>query len=155
VYLFFKNGAPKRELKVDASCLCVKTRVPRLTKSLHSFLWRTYTLFGGFYTEYFLYKDNKLLSRAEVVSKIPVLPFMSADGVHIGPCVTEADERGKEYYPYLLNIIQMQYKNKVCYMIVEEHNSASIRGVQKAGFRCYARGRKTKTRRYIIENTEC
>lgn len=52
-------------------------------------------------------------------------------GIHIGPCETIESERGKGFYPY-----------RVFYMIVDEKNISSIKGVEKVGFIPFGKGLK-------------
>lgn len=63
-------------LKYPEERLYIKTVKPRLFNSLHTFLWSIETLWGGTYVESQLWRDNKLVSKAEVVSRIPQFPFM-------------------------------------------------------------------------------
>ena len=76
--------------------------------------------------------------------------FLPSDGVHLCYCETASDERGKGYYPMLLRHIRARYPRKDLQMIVYEDNTASIKGIEKAGFIRYAEGRKTSDGRFVI-----
>ena len=76
---------------------------------------------------------------------------MPKKGLHVGPCVTKKDERERGYYPYLLSMIVEDNPHKKCYMIVSPKNIPSIRGVEKAGFRSFATGYRTRLGRYNIK----
>ena len=137
-------------LKFAGESLYIKKMKPKFYTSLHSFLWSVETLIGGKYLEYQLWRDDKLVCKAEVVSWIPQFPFMPRDGLHVGPCVTMKKERGRGYYPYLLSEIVADNATKKCYMIVSPNNVSSTRGVEKAGFRPFATGFRTCMGRYVI-----
>ena len=56
----------------------------------------------------------------------------------IGPCVTAASHRGRGIYPAMIRAVCAQrYRQgqRRAYMVVNVHNSPSIRGIEKAGFR--------------------
>ncbi len=137
-------------LKYPEEKLHIKTVKPRLFNSLRTFLWSIETLFGGKYLEYQLWREDKLVSKADVVTWIPQFQFMPKTGLHVGPCVTMKDERGRGYYPYLLSKIVEDNPQKRCYMIVGPKNAPSTRGVEKAGFRPFAAGYRTRWGRYVI-----
>ena len=137
-------------LKYPEESLHIKTVAPRLFNSLHTFLWSVETLLGGKYVEYQLWRGDKIVSKAEVVSWIPQFPFMPKKGLHVGPCVTMKDERGRGYYPYLLSKIVEDNSSWECYMIVSPKNIPSTRGVEKVGFRPFATGYRTLLGRYVI-----
>ncbi len=113
-------------------------------------LWNLFSFVNGKYNEYQLYRDDKLVSTAEVVTWLLIFPFMPRKGIHIAPCRTMPEERGKGYYSYLLRLIVEGNPEGDFYMIVNESNTASIRGVEKAGFFRFAVGKKTRFGRYVI-----
>ena len=137
-------------LKSPDESLCIKKMKPKFFDSLHSFLWSVETLIGGTYLEYQLWRGDKLVCKAEVVSWIPQFPFMPKNGLHVGPCFTMKEERGRGYYPYLLSEIVADNATKDCYMIVSPKNVSSTRGVEKAGFKPFATGFRTRFGRYVI-----
>ena len=147
-FIYFKWHKGALLYEKDAS-LDVKVVKPHLFRDLHSFIWRFFTLFSGLYDEYQLYRGDKLASKAEVVSWLPIFSFMPFNGIHIGPCRTEEEERGKGYYPYLLSRIIESIPSKDFYMIIADNNLSSIRGVEKIGFKKYSKGRKTIMGRYV------
>lgn len=154
--VFYKYDKAEKDslLKNVNEKLMVNKVKPSWFASLHSFIWSIETLICGDYVEYQLWRDDKLVSKAEVVSWIPQFPFMPKNGLHVGPCFTIKDERGRGYYPYLLNRIVLDNPSKECYMIVSPKNIPSTKGVLKAGFRPFAKGCKTRLGRYII-NDNC
>lgn len=149
---YIHNETPDTPLLkiVDENLFVKKVKQP-LFKSKRTFLWSIGTLFGGTYWEYQLWRKDKLVCTADVVSWLPQFPFMPKKGLQIGPCVTKKDERGRGYYPHLLYRIVLDNPNKECYMIVSPKNIASTKGVIKAGFRPFAKGYKTRFGRYVIK----
>ncbi len=122
--------------------------------ALHTLLWRISTrLNGGEYWFYKLVKDNQTVSYAEVCTGHWLFPFIgySRRKYHIGPCFTIPEARGNGYYPMLLNeIINDLGNDKEYFMIVDDTNIASLRGVAKAGFTLIGKGRKNKVGQYVI-----
>lgn len=56
-------------------------------------------------------KDDKVVSRSLVMSKIPIYRFLPRKGIHLGLCYTIPEERGKGYYPLMLKYIQADLKD--------------------------------------------
>lgn len=124
--------------------------VRQFTKSTHSFIWKILSIVfaGKAKGEYCIYQlinqEGEVVSKAELVSWIPIFRFMPKRAYHIGPCSTIPKERGKGFYPYLLNCIIANNPTAEYYMIVSESNLSSIKGVRKAGFVEIGRGYKDK-----------
>lgn len=93
---------------------------------------------------------DQVVTTAEVCRKFWKFPFMTAKSFHIGPCMTKPSCRGRGYYPYLLQQIIKDYPRNDFFMIVDEKNEASIRGVTKAGLQPFAKGIKNKFGQYVI-----
>ena len=91
-----------------------------------------------------------MVSKEEVVTKIPNLRFVQKNGLHLGPGWTPKDERGKGYHRYLQAYVLACYPGRDIYTGVNDDNVASIRCVEKNGFQLFAKGRKTKLGFYII-----
>lgn len=94
---------------------------------------------------------SKVVARAQVMPKIFIFGFMKKNGIHIGPCSTEEQYRGRGFYPTLLTEIILKYKNKDCYIFCDDENKSSIRGIEKVGFKPFAIGSKNKIGIYVIE----
>ena len=120
---------------------------PQVT-NLHRLLW-TILSFGR-YRRYSLLVDGEEVSTAEVMPYMPIFRFMKPGGIHIGPCVTKKQHRGHGYYPLLISQIACEYQDRQSYIFCHETNSASIRGIEKAGGQLFARGRKTRMGFYVI-----
>lgn len=155
MYNYYKHIAYTKTplLKYPYECVRVEERTPCLWKSRHAFMWRVCAgIMHLPYKEYCLLANNIVVAKAEVTGKLPIFPFMPKHGIHIGPCVTMPAYRGRGYYPYLLDYIVRLYGQENCYIMVEETNTASIRGVEKVGFNRFATGKKDIAGRYVIVN---
>ena len=109
--------------------------------------------FSRVYREMQIVKNGTSRSKAVLVSKVPIYEFMPEDGIHICFFRTNPEDRGHGYYPQLLRYILSKYPDKDFYMIVDEVNIPSIKGIEKAGFVKYAEGDKVgktfKISRYV------
>lgn len=101
--------------------------------------------------EYDLIIDNKIVSKAVLISKVPIYKFLPNNGIHLCYCETLQAFRGKGYYPLLLKYIQNDNIDEDLYMVVDENNVSSIKGIEKAGFIKYAQGRKINNRYFVID----
>ena len=98
--------------------------------------------FNRFFSEIHIMRGSHSCTKAVLVSKVPIYEFMPDHGIHVCFCRTALEDRGKGYYPTLLKFILEKYPQKDFYMIVEDTNIASIRGIEKVGFTRYAIGEK-------------
>lgn len=83
--------------------------------------------------------NGELVHTSYVIPKCYKFPFMSKWDYEIGPCFTYPKFRGKGIYPQILKYIcsSIGTEKSVFYMIVDETNLPSIKGIEKAGFqRC-------------------
>lgn len=109
-------------------------------------------LYRGFkrvFIEYDIIIENRIVSKAVLISKVPIYKFLPSKGIHLCYCETLPEFRGKGYYPLLLNYIQNDFKERELYMIVEHDNYASIKGIEKAGFIKYAEGEKLRNGTFV------
>ena len=123
--------------------------------SLHAFLWTLLTFsplpFSKSLYDYSIVEDGKIICSARVAHKNFFFPFMPSKGLHIGPCLTVPECRGKGLYPYILTKIISDFYNSNFYMIVDTSNQSSIKGLSKVGFKIFAKGHKTIFNRYVID----
>lgn len=120
-------------------------------KKFYYFMVMTF-LCRGFrrvFKEYDVVINNKIVSKAVLISKVPIYKFLPRKGIHVCYCETIPEERGKGYYPLLLSYIQNDMPEKNLYMIVEETNTASIKGIEKSGFKRYANGQKLSNGQFV------
>ena len=158
MYIYFRNiweqsvdnKLIKEELLIKKK-LCPIGKNKSLKENIVIIYWHIASFFcGDFFYEYQLIVDDKVVSYARVVPKILIFSFIPKGGYHIGPCLTLEEYRGNGFYPLLLSYIIKKNVDKDFYMIVDENNIASIKGVKKAGFEEFARGKKNKFGRYVI-----
>ena len=113
-------------------------------------------LFRGFkriFREYNIVINDRVVSKAVLISKVPIYKFLPSNGIHICFCETIPEARGKGYYPLLLSYILNDMPDKEFYMIVDEKNIPSIKGIEKAGFVKYGAGEKRKDGTFILKET--
>lgn len=99
---------------------------------LYNIYWWLITL--GSYRIWCALDGNKVIHYSYVVPKCYKFPFLDSNSVEIGPCMTDKDYRGKGIYPSVLNNIVSDTIGKK-YIIINDSNASSIRGVIKAGFK--------------------
>lgn len=80
--------------------------------------------------------DDRIVHTSFLIPGCFKFPFMRKTDFEIGPCVTNAEYRGKGIYPFVLHYITNTFaaKNSNFYMIVNEDNCSSRKGCEKAGF---------------------
>ena len=124
--------------------------------------WNTKTVIGRLMFQmiskgkakiYYVHDGNDLKHRSYVIPKCSKFPFLGASDYEIGPCYTEPKYRGRGIYPTMLKWICESVGNQdtTFYMIVDENNVSSIKGIEKAGFVKCGTVEVTKyTRRYRL-----
>ena len=103
---------------------------------------------------YYVEQDGKIAHTTYLIPRCYKFPFMSKGDYEIGPCLTYPDFRGKGIYPEVLKHIYANVgsESTLFYMIVDENNSPSIRGIEKAGFERCGTVKVTKLiKRYLKE----
>ena len=105
--------------------------------------------FKGLFTEYQIYKDDKILSKVVAMSYVPIYKFMPKNGIHVGFARTTPEYRGKGYYTLLLKYILEDLSGRDLYIFTEHCNIASQKGIKKAGFTFLKKC--LKVGRYFIE----
>jgi predicted GNAT family acetyltransferase len=64
------------------------------------------------------------------------MPWVAEDALEIGAVYTLPNYRGKGLYPFSLETL-VKNNDKTFFMIVESENIASIKGIEKAGFKYF------------------
>lgn len=151
-YKFYRLLASVRAQKIQLSeGHEVKIFSPGLTKlSLHSrnkpiyFFWYFLTL--GRYKIYYVFDGNdNIVHYSNVMPKIYKYDFMPRrKSIHIGPCWTSKDSRGKGIYPAVLSKICQDYCDYNRYIFTHKNNIASCKGIEKVKFEHFANGYKSK-----------
>jgi predicted GNAT family acetyltransferase len=121
--------------------------------SIHNILWTFFSI--GRFKEYRILYNSKIIAYAQIMPKIFIFAFMTKEGLHIGPCWTHPDFRGQGLFPYLLQKICKDYKDKAegFYIFTTHDNTSSQRGIKKAGGEMFASGYKTRFGIYKVINT--
>jgi RimJ/RimL family protein N-acetyltransferase len=81
---------------------------------------------------------------SHVIGKGWRFPFMRANDIEIGPCWTAYEYRRQGIYSTVIQRILFDFKNHHAWMFTQETNIASIRGIEKVGFKFSGKGRRTK-----------
>ena len=103
---------------------------------------------------FFVADGGNLMHTSYVVPRCVKFPFMGNGDYEIGPCFTYPQYRGKGIYPSVLKAICncVGDENTTFYMIVDENNIASIKGIEKAGFqKCGIVEVAKFTKRYLLK----
>ena len=135
VYLYYAKAKTeheeiKPEYIVKDVSVCKKNSV---YLNRIDYVWHLITL-GKYKKIVVLNKDNRVVHTSCVVGKCFKFPFLSKSSAEIGPCATHSDFRGMGIYPMVLNYIRSIGEYTDYYMLVRSDNTASIRGIEKAGF---------------------
>jgi len=71
---------------------------------------------------------------------------MKKNDFEVGPCWTDEKYRGKGIYKYVIQLAVEKFSkdNASFYMIVDEKNISSIRGIEKSGFVKIGKVKKSK-----------
>lgn len=162
MYLYkFDFTAKHNEMHFDCEGLDLKVLTPSLRTFLKikgenlnlkticvRFLFQLMTL--GKTKIYYVRVRGELVHTSYVVPACVKFPFMDKQSLEIGPCYTYPEFRGKGIYPrVLIEICKKHMDASAIYMIVDETNLSSIRGIEKAGFvKCGAVYRSRFTKRY-------
>jgi hypothetical protein len=85
------------------------------------------------------------LNKAKENEKPPLLT--ECEVFSVDDCYTLRSERGKGYYPILINYIA-QSVNNIVLIYTNDWNIASQKGIAKAGFEPIAKRIKSKSREY-------
>ncbi len=90
-----------------------------------------YLITQGKYRVWCAYDANLVIHTSYVIPKCSKFPFLKDNQYEIGPCHTQKQYRGKGIYPAVLYKIAIKYPS---FMIIDDVNLPSIKGVIKAGF---------------------
>ena len=91
---------------------------------------------GSFRIYYVTDEGGKPIHTSYVMGPTAKFPFMEKGDIHIGPCRTDPDHRGKGIYRKVLRAIHADHCHdgySGAYMIVLEENLPSIKGIEAAG----------------------
>ena len=88
--------------------------------------------------KYFIKIENEILHVSYLFKNIFLLKLLDKKGPVIGDCRTAKKHRGKSLYPYTINriakkVLESNYKE--VFIIVNQDNKNSIKGIEKAHFK--------------------
>lgn len=140
-----------KAISKDLMIQCVNITAP-LAGKFRSLYWNVITL-GKCKAYVVKDKQGALVHVSYVIPKCFKFPFMRRGDIEIDPCHTVSNYRGQGIYPYILSrILQEELKqNAAAYMIVDNHNYSSIKGVLKAGFKKINSLKKSKAGIYVVK----
>ncbi len=104
---------------------------------------------------YAVSEKGEVMHSSYVVPRCFKFPFLKKGDYIIGPCFTQPEFRGQGIYPKVLSKILAQMGNEqtVFYMSVDENNTPSVRGIEKAGFkRCGSVEKSRILKRYRLSD---
>lgn len=96
------------------------------------------------YAIYYVRHQGEVVHVSHVLGRSYKFPFMKKQDLHIGPCWTADQFRGHGIYPAVLSRIALDHPGTRLWMLTDEANAASRRGIEKAGFRAVGSGVKEK-----------
>lgn len=151
-YFYYKLSALQKSAVISLTLgYKIKIHHPKIGKlNLHThfktiyLFWYLFTF--GRYSIYYVYdEDECIVHFSHVMPRIFKYAFMSRRNcIHIGPCWTNENHRGKGIYPAVLSKICNDNIQKDVYIFTEKKNLASQKGIEKAGFMLFASGIRTK-----------
>lgn len=114
-------------------------------------------LCGKEFKRYGLFNKNGIeVSYCYQMTKNLRFPYMEKNTLQFGPCFTQKEYRGNGFYPLMLNYLMCKQVDmyKVFYIFCCDDNTALMRGISKAGFSLFGKGKK-KFCKYIITEYLC
>lgn len=103
------------------------------------------------YRIFYVWHEGRIVHASHLLWRNPRLAFMGRDDVHIGPCWTDPGHRGRRLFPAVIGRIATRFRDRTVWMIADEDNVASRRGIKRAGFRFVGYG-GISAGRYRLDN---
>jgi hypothetical protein len=89
--------------------------------------------------KYFIEDKGVLVHQSFLFNTVFILRLIREKGPAIGDCFTHPAYRGKLIYPFVIHAIAKEVlqnaKNKAVFIVVNQDNLSSIKGIEKAGFK--------------------
>lgn len=144
--LYVCPGGPKEHEEKESEWNIVRKRITIGDHGIKAALFWNIISLGRCKAYRVLSENGELIHESLVIRKCYKFPFLKGRDIEIGPCKTNPEWRGKGIYPAVLRyILSTEISDAgIAYMIIDKNNNASIRGVEKAGFRRERKVRKTK-----------
>jgi RimJ/RimL family protein N-acetyltransferase len=154
-YLFYRRGVPDAAGQVPAAIAGGQVTLwrpswrrvpPPLLRSRVNWVWWLFHNLHVFrsraFTVILVSREGRLIHRSSVFPPYFRFPFMRQADVQIGDTWTDEGERGRGIATAAIGVALAlpQSRGGDVWYVVEEHNRASIRAVEKAGFALVGRG---------------
>lgn len=101
--------------------------------------------------QFFIIDNDKVIHKSNLFKKVFLLKIIHKKGPVIGDCMTINEYKGKSIYPFVINYIAYQElvhnNKKEIFVIVNKENISSIKGIEKAGYKLYA---KINAKRFLL-----
>ena len=89
-------------------------------------------------TDYVIHENDIVVHKTTVFKYLNVLRLIGKKGPAIGDCFTHPDYRGKSIYPRVINRVSNELlasgQYDELFIIVNDNNTSSIIGIEKAGY---------------------
>lgn len=88
-------------------------------------------------SRYAIQVTGKMIHQSYLFDKVFLLKSINKNGPVIGDCYTHDQYRGQAIYPYVINRIAKEVIETECkevFVIVNQDNFSSIKGIERAGF---------------------
>lgn len=117
--------------------------------TMRVWIWRLLALLGIFDSRakiYMVFRGGKLAHYSIALSKYFSFPFMTRYDIHIGPCWTREEDRGKGLLRWTIESIikDCQKEGSRAWYITRIENEASKAAIEKIGFERIGGGVKKK-----------
>ena len=86
---------------------------------------------------YSIQDASKTVHKSYLFDSVYLLKSINKSGPVIGDCHTHKEYRGQAIYPFVINKIAkevIETKGKEVYIVVDQNNLNSIKGIEKSGF---------------------
>jgi RimJ/RimL family protein N-acetyltransferase len=159
-HLFYVNNKENLEsMNIDSKYSCqfwqpsLLSISPKGLRKLSAPVWWLFHQLRVFtnrnYGVFLIYDNEKLIHRSFIFPRYFRFPFMAKNDLQIGDTYTNPEYRGKNLATFAIHEILRTYTNKkddirkIWYLVAKE-NTASIRVIEKAGFKLLGTGQKKK-----------
>lgn len=145
-----KATEPNKENPVTAGKVKIITVSKHDRKYLKKkdYMWKILTL-GKYRKVLVLNENDDMMHFSTVIGPNFKFPFLKRKEAEIGPCSTRIAYRGQGIYPSVLKYILGSGWYQDYYMLIEDTNLSSIRGVEKAGFVQVAKVKKNRFGQWV------
>lgn len=100
---------------------------------------------------FFITDKGKTIHQSFLFRKLFLLKIINKTGPAIGECMTIPEYKGKSIYPFVINHIAREELTKnnqsEVFIIVNTDNASSVKGIEKAGFKCHT---KIRAKRFLL-----